>query len=135
MDLNEQNQQPEDDALWRSLDAHKDIEPTPGYQSRFWTRVANEQPQPWLERAAQWLKGLVASPVFAPSAVAFCIVFAVAVRIAVPLLSPEGQIARLDEEEVQMLAMLDLVEDIDVLQDMDILEDWEIIEALENSDA
>lgn len=120
---------------WKMLEEWKDIEPAPGYVSRFWTKVALQRP--WHEevgqRIGETLDGLRRRrlvPVYAAVCV-LLITGILSLRNYWQMRETQELVASLDQEELEMAQNVELAENFDVIQDMDFLEDLEVIESLE----
>ena len=118
--------EPQDQKLWESLQKWHDIEPSPTYQSAFWTRLTSQKPwyQTYLENISKVLSK--SAPAFA--ALVLILIFGFFMTKG---LDTSIQIARLSEEEVQMIENLELAENYAIIQDIDFWENLEVIEKLE----
>ncbi|MCR4336849.1 MAG: hypothetical protein NUV91_03490 [Candidatus Omnitrophica bacterium] len=116
---------------WDMLGEWKEIEPDPGYISRFWTRLAQERP--WYQKFLEALWDAISNKVVMPVAVAACLVVWVAsitLKTTLEVQTTETALTELSGEEFEMMENLELVENYDVIEQMDMLEDTEIIDSL-----
>ncbi|OGX37716.1 MAG: hypothetical protein A3G91_01930 [Omnitrophica WOR_2 bacterium RIFCSPLOWO2_12_FULL_50_9] len=126
---------------WKMLGEWQNIEPSPGYVSRFWTRVSLQRP--WRERVARGiqesLEGLRRkrlAPVFAAVCVlVFTGIFSL--RNYWQMREAQDLAANLNQEELEMVfdhpslgaaEDIELAENFDIIQDIDFFEDLEVIE-------
>lgn len=117
---------------WAMLEEWKDIEPPPGYVSRFWTAVS--QRKTWQERMSRYIQEGLVKIRLTPVAAAVCVV----VLAGLFALRNYWQIQELNqflgssnEADWEMVENIELAENLDIIEDMDLLEDLEIIENLE----
>jgi len=118
-------------ASWEALEEWGDIEPAPGYVSRFWTGLA--QRKSWPEKLWDRLRGLEAGPFWAPVLVTACVAVIVSVLVVSRLQpghAPE-EFAGLNAEEIEMVENIELAEHFEIIQDLDFWENWDIMEDLE----
>ena len=118
--------EPQDKKLWESLQKWQDIEPSPTYQSAFWTRLNSQTP--WYQRYLENIAKIFLKPVPAIVTLSMILVFAF---FMIKTSDPIAKIARLSEEEVQMIENLELAENYAIIQDIDFWENLEVIEKLE----
>ena len=121
---------------WKMLGEWKNIDPVPGYVSRFWIKISLERP--WREKVAlgiqESLEGLRRkrlAPVFA----AVCVLLITGIfslRNYWQMREAQELVASLDQEELEMAADVELAENFDIIQEMDFLEDLEVIENLDS---
>lgn len=121
---------------WKVLGEWKNIDPVPGYVSRFWTKASLEQP--WYETVArnigEALEGLRRRrlvPVYA----AVCVLLITGVfslRNYYQMREVEELVVNLDQEELEMAEDVELAGNFDLIEDMDF---WEDMEVIENTDS
>jgi hypothetical protein len=117
---------------WGLLGSWPDVDPEPGYVSRFWTRLAEEKP--WYLKAREWFKGAAADKQWIPVGITVCIVLVVGIltyRSTVITNGGPSMLANLSVEDMDLLLDYELVENYEVIQDLGFLEDWDAIEAME----
>ncbi|GEM_PF-1280384 len=114
--------------MWRDLAAWKPVEPTPGFVSRFWTRVATKKP--WYvagwdavragTRVWRWVPAL--------ASLVLCVVLGIAVieygtdRL---LFTPQPQEIALVVDpsvELEMVAYMELARNLEIIEELDFLE-------------
>ncbi len=114
---------------WELLEKWQNVEPSPGYISAFWTRLASVKPS----RQMAWKFNPVLVPVFAT----FCILILVgSVIIKNHIFSvgtPEVIVLNLSDDEVKMLENFELAESYDLIKDIDFWENLEGVEDLERT--
>jgi predicted anti-sigma-YlaC factor YlaD len=119
---------------WSLLDKWTDLDPEPGYVSRFWNRL--EEQKPWYVQCKEWFKGAVMDQHWIPVGVTVCIVLMVGIltyRSTFSANSTPSLLANLSVEDMELLLDYDLVEDYEIVQDLGFLEDWDVIETMEGS--
>jgi len=116
---------------WDLLGELEPIEPDPFYRTRFWARVAEQEPWPrrvW-ESMRHFFGGRYRLPALAAAAVLLVVsVFAVQRYQQSRQIAPVAEIGAADLELVQNL---DLAENYDLIQQLDWIADLEIIENLD----
>ena len=115
---------------WEILTQWKNLEPAPGYISRFWTKLSLEKS--WKEKIFVGAQEFLLKRDFAPVRIlTLCtlIVFGVFYFNAVTAL--EKELAGMDIDEIEFVENVELAEYFDVIEDIDFLEDMEIIENLD----
>jgi len=117
---------------WAMLDHVEDIQPKPGYVSRFWTMVSKEQSSG--ERILQGIKESLLKRPLAPAFVTACVIVSVglfALRNYLQIQDTGRMLASLGEDELEMVQNIELAENFDLIQEIDFFEDLEIIENLD----
>ena len=118
---------------WQMLNEWKDIEPEPGYISRFWTKVAMEKP--WYQEFLTELKDKLNFGRLAPVFVTLSILLLVSAVSLQVYFQPDGGnadlLTSLNDEEVEFVENLELAENYEIIEDLDFWEDLEILEAVE----
>lgn len=121
---------------WKMLGEWQNIEPAPGYVSRFWIKVSSERSL--RERVARGigeaLDGLRRKRL-APVYAAVCVLLITGIfslRNYWEVQETQKLIASLNQEELEMAKDVELAENFDIIQEMDFLEDMEVIENLES---
>ena len=122
---------------WRMLGEIEDIEPAPGYISRFWADV--ESRRPWYEQILQRTKEIVFQRPWVPALATAAVILIVA---GVTLLDqsryPESEtafVAAFKDVDPDMVKHIDIIENLELIQDIDFYTDLEIIENLDESEA
>jgi len=120
---------------WDRLKDWKDEEPDRGYVSRFWKRVADEEPAPqnFRERVLALWSSRQLAPIYA--AVSLILVIGFYMLRSIPGSDSLPQVAALNDEDLEFVESIDLVENLGVLEDWELLDDMEIIESLDNGAA
>lgn len=121
---------------WKMLGEWQNIEPAPGYVSRFWTKVSLERPlrekvARGIGEALDGLRRRRLSPVYA----AFCVLVITGIfslRNYYQMRETQELVANLNHEELEMAGDVELAENFDIIQEMDFLEDMEVIENLDS---
>ena len=115
---------------WAALKEVDELEPEPGYVSRFWTRVAQEP-----EGVAWWARLLVLGKGnrFVPALATAAVIVIVAFLSLRPTLVPEGApaITHLSPEDAELLEEWDVVENLEMLENLELLEDDDFLEDLD----
>lgn len=119
---------------WAALEQWEDLEPEPGYVSRFWTRLAEKRP--WYERFGLLLKEALLTkrllPVYAASLVVVIVGFFV-LRTSLTIHHDAVNFATLPAEDIEFIESMDMAVNLDVLNDLDFLEDMDVIEQVESA--
>ncbi|MFQ5963387.1 MAG: anti-sigma factor family protein [Candidatus Scalinduaceae bacterium] len=116
---------------WDLLSKWEDVEPEPGYISRFWERLSLERP--WYERFLLNLKDIftVRKPAFVWATVSMVIIVCILTFSNYLInLKTDNMLASMNPQDLELLGELELVQNIDIIENIDWLEDWEIIENL-----
>jgi len=118
---------------WLLLGEWKDIAPSSGYVSEFWTKIA--QKKPWPERIAEGLKKTLIqkrpAPVFIGAGILMIVISLFALRNYFQGQEAEQMVAALNEEEMEVFENMDIAENYELIENMDLLMELEIIENLE----
>ena len=120
------------EASWELLKNWKDIEPAPGYISRFWTELSCQRS--WHQKVLRDLKenfAAVGTRRKAPAVVAAFAVILVgffAARSYFQIQRTANELTNLDQEQIEFMENVELASDFEVIEELDILEDWEAIE-------
>lgn len=119
---------------WQLIGQWKDIDPEPGFKTRFWNRLASqtETPLRWPFANALLLPRPLAV-VLATAALLIVIAGAILPKY-LQSKSAEQLALQISEEEVVLVENIDLLENLEVIQDIDFLENMEIIENLHTLD-
>ncbi len=115
------------DHSWDMLKDYPQVDPAPGYISRFWTRLSLETPQHegiW-ENIKETLFGKEFTPARAFAAVAFVCVLMISLGVN---WFSEKEFSGLPPEEIEFIENIDLAEYFDVIEDLDFVEDFDVIE-------
>jgi hypothetical protein len=118
---------------WKMLGEWKDIDPVPGYVSRFWTEVSFQRP--WHEKIIRGFGVILGKKRLVPVYAAVCVFLITGIfslRNYWQMREAQELVASLDQEELEMAADVELAENFDVIQEMDFLEDLEVIENLDS---
>ena len=134
MDKRDKNHRPDDhhfdEKTWKALGAWKDQDPDPGYVSRFWTRLAQEQS--WQEKLTgymrEWLRKMKAIPSYA-SVIALLIVGLLVSRHFYQTQRFEQMLVKASPEEVELVENIELVQNLEVIEAIDLLEDMDFLES------
>ncbi len=121
---------------WALLGEIPEIEPSPNYISRFYTKLSFEKSLygQFLEKARRFIK----SRIFVPSLVAMLAVIVVGVLTFANYQRFEDAnrtMASIKDDDVQMLEQLELAQHFDVLEEMDFLEDADVIQQLDTEES
>ena len=116
----------QDQKLWECLQKWQDIEPSPTYQSAFWTRLTSGKP--WYQRSLENISKVLLKPAPAFAALALIFIFGFFMTKG---LDPSAKIARLSQEEIQMIENLELAENYVIIKDIEFWENLEVIEKLD----
>jgi len=117
---------------WEMLDEWKDIEPQPGYVSRFWTQASLQSP--WHERFFKDVQEGLTKRRLVPALMTACVIIIVgllSIRHYFVLQKSNELMVNLSEEELEMVENIELAENYELIQDLDLIEDLEIIENLD----
>ena len=122
---------------WRMLGEVEDIEPAPGYISRFWADV--ESRRPWYEQILQRTKEIVFQRPWVPALATAAVILIVA---GISLLDqsryPESEtafVATFKDVDPEMVKHIDIIENLELIQNIDFYTDLDIIENLDESEA
>ncbi len=118
--------------IWATLDQWKDVEPQPGYVSRFWTRLALKQP--WYIKWGRTLNTIFLKKSLAPFYAVLSIVLIVGYitfKTTTQVYQTETVLTALNSEEMELVDNLELTENLELIEELEFLEDLEIIENLD----
>ncbi|MDO8580753.1 MAG: zf-HC2 domain-containing protein [Candidatus Omnitrophota bacterium] len=118
---------------WNMLGDLPSVEPQPNYISRFWTRVAVEQP--WYEEAWEGLKTTFARKRWVPVLVGIYALIFIGIFSLQYFKGNQGvvpEVVEINDNDLEMVENIDLAESLDIVQDLDFLEDLDVIENLES---
>jgi len=123
-------------ATWEMIDELDDIQPDPNFQTRFWSRVANQTS--WQEKFLNDIKDLIFDrrlvPALAAAGLILC-VSSVATYKYIQTSSSDGFMAEFSDADLDMMDNIDLAENFDLIRNIDLISDLEIIEELDDMDA
>ena len=117
---------------WDALKNLKEIDPAPGYISRFWSRVATDKS--FSQKLAEGIRGVLTSWQWAGTLVTASIVVIVgffSLKNFLPGTNVESALAKMHPEELELVSNLELAQNLDVIENIDVLEDLEVIENLD----
>ena len=118
---------------WRLMGELEDIEPEPGFKSRFWNRLVRESE--YRERPAVDVYGLLGLlrnwRVAVVTVTTIIIVIAVALPNYLQFRSADLLASKISGEEIVLVENIDLLENLEVIEDIDFLENMELIENLD----
>ncbi len=121
---------------WDLLSKWEDVEPDPGYTSRFWTRLSSERA--WHEQLLVNFKEFFAMkkrPLAWATASVAAIVCALTFSNYLMTFKTNNKLAVMNPQELELLAELELVQDLDIIENIDWLEDWEVIEDFDTTES
>lgn len=121
---------------WDMLKVWADEEPSPGYVSRFWTRVAREEP--FYEKAWEEIKFFFADKRIAPVIATACLILLVGSFTfynSFFVTKTETLLSSLSADEMEFVENIELVEQFDIIANIELLEDLDVIENLDNLEA
>ncbi|MEM1024880.1 MAG: hypothetical protein AAGD10_17310 [Myxococcota bacterium] len=105
-------------AIWRHLPSEL-VEPSPGFDARLRARLDAEDER----RQAGWFRWAWAAPSFAA-----------ALGLILVLATPASSERPVDDGDLQMLAELELLDDLDAAELVDVYSDLELIESLDGEE-
>lgn len=118
---------------WDTLLNWREVEPVPGYISRFWTKLSLEAP--WHERILTAVKEALARKRLAPVFVAVSIMIIVG-SVYIPKYinqkKSETVLAKMAPAEIELLSNMELAQNLDAIEDIDNLDDLDIIEDIDS---
>ena len=117
---------------WAVLGQLETIEPEPGFIGRFWTRLSQERS--WQEKLADSFREGFLRKRLVPALATACLIVIVASVTAghySRTRQTDQMIARLSEEDLTMVANIELAENLELIKEIDFLEDLDIIESLD----
>ncbi len=121
---------------WEMLGELDDIQPDPNYNTRFWTRVAEQTS--WREKLFNEIKALFLNrrlvPALAAAGLILCVTLVATYKYFQPL-QMDGRIAEFSDTDLDFVDNFELVENFDLIRDIELLSDLEIIEMLDEMDA
>ncbi len=130
-----------DKKVWETLLLWDGIEPTPGYISRFWSRLSLSET--WYERIFRRIEYILGIP-YRVKLVSLPVVAFIIIVIGIASLysyryraNNDILISQLSKEgvDIDMIENIDLVENYDLIAHLDLLEDMDILEKLDFSNA
>jgi anti-sigma factor RsiW len=116
---------------WDLLGEIKAVEPDPNYLARFWQSV--DAQMPWHAKIYQNLQAVFLQRRWVPALAGAVIVVLISMIATVQYLQKPNEaavLAELDEDEMEMVANIDLAEHYEVIHELDFFSDFEIIENL-----
>ena len=117
---------------WNLLSKWEDVEPDPGYTSRFWTRLSSERA--WYEQLLLNFKEFFAMkkrPLAWATASVAIIVCVLTFSSYLMKIKTNNTLTAMNPQELELLAELELAQNLDIIENIDWLEDWEVIEDLD----
>lgn len=117
---------------WDILSEWEDIEPDPGYKSRFWTRLSSERV--WYEQLLLNIKEFFAMKkrslalVTASVAIILCVL---TFSNYLMKIKTNKTLTAMNPQDLELFAELELAQNFDIIENIDWLEDWEVIEDLD----
>jgi len=121
---------------WEMIGELDDIQPDPNFQTRFWSRVADQTS--WQEKFFSDIKALLLNRRLVPALAAAGLVLCVSVVVTyqyVQTSKPDGFMAEFSDADLEMVDNIDLAENFDLIRNIDLISDLEIIEDLDDMDA
>lgn len=118
---------------WDMLSGLKEIEPAPGYISRFWTRVAAETS--WHEGIVVGLRGFFAKRELVSVLAAISIIVIIGVFSFKNYFSTqefETALTKLNPEEFELVTNIGLIQNLEFIENLEFLEDLDILEDLDS---
>lgn len=115
---------------WQTLGELPEVEPSPAFVSRFWTRVAAEGTRK--ESFAFNLADIFRSRAWMPVAVTLSVLIIVGSVNVFKMNSLRGDVSHLSGSDMELIANIELAEHFDVINEMDSLDDADVIENLES---
>jgi negative regulator of sigma E activity len=117
---------------WEMLCEVPDVQPDPGYVSRFWRKVAAERP--FWQRIWDGPINLLSASRLIPVAMTACFIL-IAIAVFSQSQKELSDLARLPlDVDIELLENLEFYEQYDMMEEIDFLEDLEIIENMKNGD-
>ncbi|GEM_PF-2697542 len=121
-------------ATWKTLGKWKEIEPSPHFKQRFWSKIAEIENQ---KRSKAWLHWDWRPAWRIPLGSAAAVLLVTLTWFLWPSAERERQVAQSDKNNslVELVTSLDLIEDKEVLAEMDLLQDesFDLLLSLEES--
>ena len=111
---------------WDILGELPEIEPSPAFVSRFWTKVAEQGARKDL------LAKIFHYPKWMPVAVTLSMVVIVGSLNVFNINSTRGEMSRLSGSDSEIIENIELAEHLDVINDFDWLEDLDVIQDLDS---
>jgi len=118
---------------WKLMGQWQDIEPEPGFKSRFWNRLIGQTESAKAPRINIFRLPKRASFALVTAAT-IIIVVSVALLNYLPSRSAAILASKISEEEMILVENIDLLENLEIIQYIDLLENMEIIENLDKID-
>lgn len=118
---------------WDMLKGWQDVEPSPGYVSRFWSRLAAEKS--FSEKVIEGIRTVFEKRQFAGALAAASVVVIVglvSLRNSLPIGNAESMLSKMKPEELELVSNLELAQNLEVIENIDILEDLEVLENLDS---
>ncbi len=121
---------------WELLAEIKEIEPDPNYRTRFWRSVNARMP--WYAKIGRHFQPIFGQRRWVPAMAGTAVVVMISVYAMFQFLqSPQlpAVLAELKDNDLEMVAHIDLVEDFESIADMDFFSDFDVIENLNGLEA
>jgi len=117
---------------WALLSDWKDLEPAPGYVSRFWTKLATERS--FESRILEGIRTILAPQRLTPALATLSVIVFVGAFVFkqyLPTREAEQALAKMAPEEIEFVQNIELAQHIDVIENIDVIEDLDILENLD----
>ena len=114
---------------WQLIGQWKDVEPEPGFKTRFWNRLISQSERRFIPKISL---GLLKrwSPVLA-TALTVLIVSSITLPNYLELKEADLLASKLNEEEIVLVENIDLLENLEIIEEIDFLEHIDIIKDLD----
>jgi len=106
---------------WELLESARDIEPSPDYVSRFWTKAAAQESV--YERLLKGFKVLTGNRRLIPIATTLSLMLIIGSTVLVHQINLQNGLNQLKPDDIEMLQHIDLAEHFDTLKDLGVIRD------------
>lgn len=113
-------------SAWGLLDLTPQIEPSPDYVSRFWTRVAAQETA--YERFLRGFKGLLDNRRFIPVATTLSVMLIIGSTMLVHQINLQNDLNQIKPDDIQMLQHIDLAEHFETIKDLGVIRDLDTMQ-------
>ena len=121
---------------WNLLSEWEDVDPDPGYKSRFWTKLSSEKA--WYERLISNFNEFFTMkkrPLAWVTVSVAIIVCALTFSNYLMIRKTDNVLTSMNPQDLELLEELELAQNLDIIENIDWLEDWEVIENFDSTES
>jgi predicted anti-sigma-YlaC factor YlaD len=111
---------------WEMLDLAPQLEPSPDYMSRFWTKAAAQESAH--ERFLKGIKALLGNGRLIPVATTLSLMLIIGSTVLVHQISLQNDLNQLKPDDIEMLQHIDLAEHFETLKDFGVIRDLDSVQ-------